>query len=122
MRLFVGLLYEFHECRNHHLLICIVTDWMISNKLLPPVTVVPFIKAAKSREWLLSGKRNYLLQFYKVNGELVESENHIKTARLSAKEDDDDDYMCVEDMVLDCWHRNKVLQNDLEEIITNFAT
>ena len=104
MQLFVGLLYEFHECQNHHLLVYINTDWMTSNKLLPPVTLVPFIKAAKSREWLLSGKRNYLLQFYKVNGELVENKNHIKTARLSAKEDDDDEYMCVEDMLLDCWH------------------
>ena len=94
---------------------------MISNKLLPPVTVVPFIKAAKSREWLLSGKRNYLLQFYKVNGELVENKNHIKTARLSAKEDDYDEYMCVEDMLLDFWHRNNVSQDDVEEKITEFA-
>jgi len=73
---------------------------MISNKILPPVTVVPFIKAAKSRDWLLSGKRKYLLQFYKVNGEMVKDEGHIKMARLSAKEDDDDKYMCVEDMLI----------------------
>ena len=103
-------------------MVCINTDWMISNKLLPPITCDPFIKAAKSKEWLLSGKRNYLLQFYKVNGEMVKDEGHIKMARLSAKEDDDDEYMCVEDMLLDCWHRNDVSQDDLGKIIAEFAT
>ena len=98
------------------------TAWIDSDEILPLVIYDPFIKAAKSRDWLLSGKRKYLLNFYKdVNGQLIEEVGRIKIARLSAKEDDDDDYMCVETMLLDCWHRNNVSKDDLKQIITEFA-
>ena len=33
--------------------------WKNSEEVLPPITCHSFIKAAKSRDWLLSGERKY---------------------------------------------------------------
>jgi hypothetical protein len=99
--------------------------WVNNLEALPPIVLEVFLEAARNTtHWQVSGKKNYLLSFYKDdNDELVVDKKTIVSARLKAKPlTDPEGYMTLIDMLLDCWEMNGVLEDALPGIMENFKS
>jgi len=66
----------------------------------------PFLVAAMSRKWKVSGKKKYLKEFYQHHID----HRTIENARLMPREDDPAGYMTVIDMLRDSWLKNEVMK------------
>jgi hypothetical protein len=94
--------------------------WITGDEALPPIVMEPFLAAAKSKVWKVAGKRAYLIQHYRVEGELVEEEKDIKKARLEPKDEDPEGYVTLISMLLVCWELNGTDEEELAGIIEDF--
>jgi hypothetical protein len=76
----------------------------------------PFLAAATSRKWRVSGKKRYLKKFYQ-----QVDDRTIDKARLVSKQDDPAGYMTLVDMLRDSWARNEVVEEELPGIIARYS-
>ena len=84
----------------------------------------PFVSAAKnSKDWKVDDKKNYLIANYKRPGsdELFFPVKIIKKTSLSPRDDDDDDYVTLVDMLLECWDVLAVKEDELPGIMASWA-
>ena len=80
-----------------------------------------FLEAARSNKWVKSGKIKYLKNFYKdSDGLLVETEENMQNANVKPKEDATEEKKSICCMFLDCWQKNNVSENDLDNIILKY--
>ena len=63
----------------------------------------PFLAAARSKKWKVSGKKKYLKEFYQQIDHRT-----LEKARLMPRADDPADYMTLVDMLRDSWAKNEV--------------
>jgi hypothetical protein len=76
----------------------------------------PFLAAATSKKWRVSGKKRYLKEFY----EQVDHRT-IDKARLVSKLNDPAGYMTLIDMLRDSWAKNGVSEEELQGIIDKYS-
>ena len=98
-------------------------DQAVASKLDALVLPVKdkFLEAARSNRWVKSGKIRYLKNFYKdSDGLLVETEENMQNANVKPKEDDAEGSKSICCMLLDCWQKNNVSENDLDNIILTY--
>ena len=92
--------------------------WINEEEALPAITKDPFLAAARSKKWLVAGKKNYLVSHYKDGaGDLIVEKKYIMKARLEPKDDDPEDYMTLINMLIVCWRNLDVQVGDLDAII-----
>ncbi len=76
----------------------------------------PFLAAATSRKWKVSGKKKYLKEF---NQQI--DQKTIDKARLAPRADDPIGYMTLVDMLRDSWAKNGALEGELQGIVDKFS-
>jgi hypothetical protein len=79
----------------------------------------PFLAAATSRKWKVTGKKKYLTEFYQFQQQQIDHRT-LEKARLLPRAGDPADYMTLVDMLRDSWAKSEVSEDDLQGIIAKY--